>query len=81
MRIGMFVTPIFWTHAPGDSIRAVILNWNPFTYFLEIVRAPIVDGRVPLHALAVCGSISPWGLWAVAVLLLGRYRRQIVFVI
>ena len=80
MRIGMFVTPIFWVYAPGDTIRGAVYHWNPFTYFLEIVRVPIVDGRVPLHALAVCGTIS-FFLWAAAVLLLGSLRRRIVFVL
>ncbi|MCV3210525.1 ABC transporter permease [Mesorhizobium sp. YC-39] len=80
MRLGLFVTPIFWTRLSEGGMRALIYHWNPFTYFLEIVRIPVIDGRVPFHALGICATIT-FFLWATAVLLLGRLRKQIVFVL
>jgi ABC-type polysaccharide/polyol phosphate export permease len=81
MRLGMFVTPIFWVHSGGGhSIRGVFYYWNPFTYFLEIVRVPIIFGDLPLLSYALCAALSVT-LWLIALLLLGKYRKQIVFVL
>lgn len=42
-----FFTPIFWT---VDSVRgqhrAFLLDWNPFYFFLETFRAPLLGTRV-----------------------------------
>jgi ABC-type polysaccharide/polyol phosphate export permease len=81
MRLGIFVTPIFWMHdGSGSSIRGVFYYWNPFTYFLESVRVPIMSGDLPFRSYALCAAIS-LALWLLALLLLGKYRKQIVFVL
>ena len=80
MRVGVFLTPIFWTHVGKDDLRGLLYQWNPFTYFLEIVRIPIISGQVPLHAFNVCATFTVL-LWLVAVLMLGTLRRRIVFVL
>ncbi len=78
MRIGIFVTPIFWAPDGQDGVRGWLYLYNPLTHYLEIVRHPIVAGTVlPVSwlvtlALAAC-------LWATALLVLGVNRRQIVF--
>lgn len=80
MRLGMFVTPVFWTHISGDGLRTILYHWNPFTYFLDIVRAPIIFNQVPSHALWISGAIILI-TWAAALLLLGKLRKQLVFVL
>jgi ABC-type polysaccharide/polyol phosphate export permease len=80
MRIGMFLTPVFWVHAGGGGVRGAFYYWNPFTYFLEIVRIPILSGELPARSFLLCLAIS-LALWAVALMLLGRYRKQLVFVL
>lgn len=80
MRLGMFLTPIFWVHSGEGGIRGLFYDWNPFTYFLEIVRIPILTGQMPWRALMVCVVIGIC-LWAGALLLLGKYRKQIVFLL
>ncbi|MBK1623204.1 ABC transporter permease [Afifella marina] len=79
IRLGLFLTPIFWYPAEG-AIRGHFYFWNPFTYFLEIVRVPITDGVLPLHAFYVCGLIGAIS-WLLALWSLGRFRRQIIFVL
>jgi lipopolysaccharide transport system permease protein len=79
MRIGMFLTPIFWMH-PGGGIRGELYRWNPFTYFLEIVRLPVINAELPVAAFGICATIILF-LWVLAVLLLGGYRKKIVFVL
>lgn len=78
MRLGMFITPIFWLHTGEGGIRTVFYYWNPFTYFIEIVREPIVNHTVPTQAFAVCCVIS-LSLWLLALFVFGRYRSRVVF--
>ncbi|MGX5840646.1 ABC transporter permease [Mesorhizobium sp. ArgA1] len=80
MRVGMFFTPVFWVYNGQAGIQKYAYHWNPFTYFLEVVRVPILSGELPIRAFAVTGIIS-LAVWAIALLLLGRYRRQVVFLI
>jgi lipopolysaccharide transport system permease protein len=80
MRVAMFATPVFWIHGGEGGIRGALYHWNPFTYMLDIVRQPIVDGALPLHALGACLAIGLM-LWALALLLLGSLRRQVALVI
>lgn len=80
MRIGLFLTPIFWAGTGSSGFRNVIYQWNPFTYFLEIVRAPIYLGTIPYQAYAVCLPICAV-LWVLALILLGHARRRIAFVL
>ncbi|WP_244509107.1 ABC transporter permease [Nitratireductor aquibiodomus] len=78
MRIGMFLTPVFWTYEESTPVRHLFYYWNPFTYFLEIVRQPILSGGLPLYELGICVAIG-LVLWAVALLLLGRLGKQVAF--
>ncbi|MDB5540689.1 MAG: transporter permease [Devosia sp.] len=80
MRVAMFATPVFWGNAGGDPLRTVLFYWNPFTYFLAIVREPIVDGSAPLNSFGVCIAIT-LAMWAGAVLLLGTFRRQVALIV
>lgn len=80
MRVGMFLTPVFWTYEGTGGYRHFFYHWNPFTYYLEIVRFPIVWGVVPGRDFLVTMIIGLC-LWVVALLLLGRLRRQVVFVL
>ena len=80
MRIGMFVTPVFWFPEMRGGIRHAVYKYNPFTYFLEIVRMPIFDGVVPFGALGLCAVIGVV-LWVLALFLLGRLKRNLVFVL
>lgn len=80
MRLGMFLTPIFWLHSGQGGLRAVFYYWNPFTYFLEIVRVPVLTGDVPARSLMLCVALGMI-LWVLALTLLGRFRKRIVFVL
>ena len=80
MRLGMFLTPVFWVHTGGGGARSAFYHYNPFTYFLEIVRIPIVSGDVPVRSLLLCAALSLL-LWALAVVLIGKYRKKVVFLV
>lgn len=81
MRIGMFLTPVFWMSPRQDGgVLQLLYDLNPFTYYLDIVRVPILTGALPWGELLFCLAISG-GLWLAALLVLGRYGRQLVFVL
>ncbi|RWH71531.1 MAG: ABC transporter permease [Mesorhizobium sp.] len=80
MRVGMFFTPVFWVYNGQGTIQTFAYLWNPFTYFLDIARIPILMGKFPSNAFAFTG-VAAILMWAMALLLLGRYRRQVVFLI
>lgn len=79
-RLLMFITPIFWTHAGGGGLRGLLYHINPLTHYVEIVRTPVVSGTVPLLSWAAAGSCS-LVLCAAALMVLGKFNRQIVFLI
>ena len=80
MRLGIFLTPIFWGHDKVSGTRAAIYQWNPFTYFLEVVRMPITEGAIPVGAYFLCLLVTAVA-WMLGIYLLGKSRKQIVFVI
>ncbi len=80
MRVGMFLTPVFWIYNGSHGVRHVFYWYNPFTYFLEMVRIPIIDGSMPLKAFYLCVSICVLA-WILALFLMGRYRKKVVFVL
>lgn len=80
LRVGMFLTPVFWTYDGSGGLRHAFYWWNPFTYFLEVIRAPIASGVFPGRSLLVCAAVCILA-WALAIVLLGRYRKQVVFML
>ena len=80
MRVGMFVTPVFWSGQGGGGLQAAFYKYNPFTYFLEVVRQPILGGGFPGTALLVC-AVTTVLAWLCALLLLGSFRRKVALVI
>ena len=80
MRVAMFATPIFWTHEGEGGLRGAFYYWNPFTYFIDMVRQPIVSGTVHWQSFVVA-LILTVALWALAILLLGTLRRRVALIV
>jgi len=81
MRVMMFMSPVFWRASDGmTGLQAAFYYYNPFTWFLDIVRQPIVEGTMPWGAFGLCLGIGA-GLWVLALVLLGAFRRQVALVL
>lgn len=78
VRLLMFFTPIFWVHHGEGGIRGFLYHWNPLTHYIDIVRRPVVEGIVPANSWLIATTASAL-LCTAALLLLGRFRRDIVF--
>lgn len=80
MRLGMFLTPIFWIDEGQGGIRGILSQWNPFAYFLDIVRTPILDASVPTFSFIFCSSVCIIA-WVLAVFVLGANKSKVAFVL
>ena len=76
-RLLFFLTPVFWS-VGNDPTRSLIARYNPFTYFLEIVREPLLGNSPSLLAWQIVFAFTVCGL-LLSVLVYGRTRRFIVF--
>lgn len=76
LRFLFFMTPIFWYG--GSGARAIISTYNPFSYFLEIVRSPLMGEAPTVTAWAVVLTISIIGAIFTRVVET-RLKRAIVF--
>ena len=75
MRFLFFATPVFW-YADGLNDRAYLANYNPFTHFLEIVRAPLIGEPATLTSWAVVLLINVVGI-SILCVLYNRLRRSL----
>ena len=81
VRILFFVTPIIWMPElmPGRALMlAVVLDFNPFFHFVELVRAPLL-GQVPELTSWLAVSGITLGGWLLALAMFRRYRRRIAY--
>ncbi len=77
MQIAFFLTPIIWKPT-GLAGHHLILGLNPFLYFLDLLRAPLL-GQVPaLSYWFVALAVTLCG-WALALVMYRLYRRRIAY--
>jgi ABC-2 type transport system permease protein/lipopolysaccharide transport system permease protein len=78
MRLAFFVTPILWYADSVSGIRTIFVYFNPFYYFIELLRAPLL-GQVPgLLIWGVTLAITAIG-WGIAIPVYAHWRRRIAF--
>jgi lipopolysaccharide transport system permease protein len=77
IQIMLFATPIMWPiSALGPAV--IIANINPLHHLIEVVRAPMLGEAPPVLswvAVVLCAVAG----WTVAILLLRRAARRLVF--
>ena len=77
MQIAFFLTPVFWTPASMKG-REAFIYLNPFYYFLEVIRMPLL-GEAP-SAVIWLGTVAMSGTGAiVALVFFARYRARIAY--
>ncbi len=77
MRFLFFATPVFW-RADALGGRSMIAKANPFTHFLDVVRAPLLGEPVADGAWTVVLATNAVGI-VLTVLIYGQYNRRLVF--
>jgi ABC-type polysaccharide/polyol phosphate export permease len=77
MQIAFFLTPIFW-RAEDVPNRALIVELNPFYYFVEIVRQPLL-GQVPPSSIWLPVIGMSFVNAALLMIFLTKYRSRIPY--
>ncbi len=73
----MFLTPIFWMPSQiGDLIK--YLWWNPMYHYIEIFRAPLLEGGFPTASWIYVGTLYLI-MTSLGFLSFARFRQRIVF--
>ena len=77
MRIAFFLTPIIWMPEQLGT-RAHLAFFNPFTYFVELIRAPLL-GEVPsIYTWMLALGVTVLG-WSIAWLVFVRFRGRVTY--
>lgn len=75
-RLLFFTTPIFWR---GDAgFRKVISDYNPFSYYLELVRAPLSGDMASTKAWIVVVAFSGVS-FLLAWWVQAKFRNEIIY--
>lgn len=77
VRILFFLSPIVWTMDQLGSVSKY-LYWNPFYHFIEILRTPLLEGRIPVDSWIYAGVMT-LVLVPLAVAVFAAMRRNIPF--
>ena len=77
MRIAFFLTPVMWIPEMLGS-RAYLALYNPFAYFVELIRAPLLGQAVPALTWMLVLGVTATG-WAAAWAVFARYRGRVAY--
>lgn len=77
MRIAFFLTPVIWLPEMLGP-RARLALYNPFTAFVELIRAPLLGQTVPARVWLAALAVTAAG-WALAWAVFGRYRGRVPY--
>jgi lipopolysaccharide transport system permease protein len=80
MQIAFFLTPVMWTVGSigNNRARALVVEYNPFYYILEVVRAPLLGTDIPLPHVWIVVGISVV-LWVVSALFFAKTRGRLAY--
>ena len=74
MRIGFLATPIFWEpeRLAGSPLFYILVKFNPFWHFIQIIRAPLLGEVYPVTSLIIVLSLI-----TILTLLVIKFKRSI----
>ncbi len=78
VQLVFLISPILWRPEDVPENLQAIAALNPLSYFLVIVRNPLLGVNVPMLAWVLTLSTTVVG-WIIAVLLLRSYRTRVVY--
>lgn len=77
MRIAFFLTPVIWIPEMLGA-RAHLALYNPFAYFVELIRAPLLGQAVPPVTWMLVLGVTAAG-WVAAGFVFARYRSRVPY--
>ncbi len=82
LQILFYITPILYKpneFATRSGKLAFLVEWNPFTSVLALIRTPILEGTIPATRHIAISFLFLAVLATVAVVLLRKLERTLVF--
>lgn len=77
LQLVFFVSPVIWLPEILGN-RGWVATFNPVHHFMEMFRAPVLDGRVPLASFGVALAIALAGS-ALALAVFTRFRHRLAY--
>src|SRR4051794_40543216 len=77
VQVMFFLTPVLW-RPQSLGRHAWAAHWNPFNHLLEIVRGPLVDGRIAVHSWMAVLAMMVAG-FALVIPVFARFRARIAY--
>lgn len=77
MSLTYFLTPVLWVK-PDTGILATIATYNPFTYFIDIIRVPLMGGGIPWNSWSIVGIVTVSGV-IVTTIVFGLLRNRVIY--
>lgn len=77
MRLLFFATPVLWLPAQRAHL-ALMAHWNVLTYFIDLVRAPLLGEGLPVQSWIVVGAVNAIGIVA-AWVVYATTRNRVVY--
>jgi ABC-2 type transport system permease protein/lipopolysaccharide transport system permease protein len=79
MRFFFFATPIIWDESKVHSgIKLIFVHYNPFYYFIELFRGPLVEGGLNATVWAVVLGLTAVNFFAMW-LIYRRFNNRIIY--
>lgn len=78
MQVIFFLTPVMWMTKALSTNMQWIIKYNPFYYFLNLIRAPLLSTNTPENGFFIIFGVTLFGFLLYS-LLLSRYKYRIVF--
>jgi ABC-2 type transport system permease protein/lipopolysaccharide transport system permease protein len=78
MRLLFFATPIIWYSESTTGLRSLFVTMNPFYYFIEIFRAPLLGSFPTAQVWFSAIAITLTG-WFVTLPVFAHWRRKIPY--
>jgi ABC-type polysaccharide/polyol phosphate export permease len=74
-----YMTPIIYPPASLTNTRlGQLVQYNPLLPFLDLVRQPVLDGRIPANSTFLVAGLSTAALTLLAGLLLQRAQKRVI---
>jgi ABC-type polysaccharide/polyol phosphate export permease len=78
LQIAVFITPIFWMANQLKGRRAMIVDYNPLHYMVDLVREPLLGNAPQPVSYYVCLATALVGWW-IAFRLLASKRHRLAY--
>ncbi len=78
LRMFFFITPIIWVNRDLGEFGTVVANLNPFGYYINIVRTPLLGGVEPASSWYITISLGLLAM-AISLTLLANVKTRISY--